>query len=220
MFNRIIIRPFAALAAGAFVAAVLLLPGCGAKKEAVKAEAPAKPSKAEYLGLLGKWTKSVKVYDGFDTRLYVSSTYKDRSVREAYIKYYAASYQADERYMKSLLEREIEQSEQYNEFFFSAYTPEERWNDFDMRDSLWKLFLEDASGSRVVPVSVKKLDRSDPLLREMFPYFDLWSSAYIVKFPKYTEGGKEPIPNKDSKYLKMTVTGIIGKGELTWTLKD
>ncbi|TAN63829.1 hypothetical protein EPN18_01295 [bacterium] len=209
----------AILLSSLFVAPMFLI-GCGAKKEVVKAEAPQKPSKAEYLDMLNKWTKSVKVYDGFDTRLYASATYKERSLREAYIRYYSASYQMDDAYRKSLLDREVNEADRYNEFFFAAYTPEDRWNDFEQRDSLWKLFLEDSAGGRVVPVSVKKLDRSDPLLREMFPYFDLWSSAYIIKFPKYSETGKDPIPNKDSKYLKMTITGIIGKGELIWKIKD
>lgn len=213
-------RPVIAILLSSLFVAPMFLAGCGAKKEVVKAEAPQKPSKAEYLDMLNKWTKSVKVYDGFDTRLYASATYKERSLREAYIRYYSASYQMDDAYRKSLLDREVDEADRYNEFFFAAYTPEDRWNDFDLRDSLWKLFLEDSAGGRVVPVSVKKLDRSDPLLREMFPYFDLWSSAYIVKFPKYSETGKDPIPNKDSKYLKMTITGIIGKGELIWKIKD
>jgi len=89
----------------------------------------------------------------------------------------------------------------------------DKWNDFAESDSIWKVYLEDDKGARLSPVSVSKLDASDPLLREFFPYMDLWSSAYSIKFPKYSETGTEPIPNADTRSMRLVVTGVLGKFE-------
>lgn len=190
----------------------VLMAGCG-----LKTKAPEAAQKADYPGVLERWSRGVKIFDGLESRLYFNATYKTPDFRRAYIDRYSKSYELGEDSRKNLLDRELEQAEAYNEFFFTAYTPDEGWNDFEEKGSIWKLYLEDGSGNRVVPVSVTKLDNSDPVIREFFPYFDLWSSAYTVKFPKYSETGKE-IPGADES-VKLIVTGVKGKGELEWRLK-
>lgn len=190
---------------------LFLLSGCAAKA----------PNEEEaYLKVLNRWTRGVKVYEGFETKLYASATFKSAAFRDAYIERYARSNQLEEGYAKALRERESELSDKFNEFFFTAYTPVDKWNDFAESDSIWKVYLEDDKGVRLSPVSVSKLDASDPLLREFFPYMDLWSSAYSIKFPKYSETGTEPIPNADTKSMRLVVTGVLGKGELAWKFGD
>lgn len=204
-----------AVRAGAFEGLVplfllLILSACSANKGVVK---------PEYSDELDDWTRSVKIYDGLEARLYISATYKSPSFREAYIDRYVDSYGLGETYRTALVEREAEQGDRYNEFFFTAYTPVEEWNDFEKKESIWRLYMEDDTGARLSPVAIAKLDSSDPVLRSFFPYFDLWSSAYIVKFPKYSDIGTEPIPGPETKYIKLIATGINGKGELEWRLK-
>lgn len=198
-----------------FVFFLIFLPGCAGKTEP-KPKAATPPNYSE---VLDKWTRGKKIYADLDARLYMYATYKTFDFRDAYVDRYTRSYQLTAGYRQALLEREKEQSDKYNEFFFTAYTPESRWNDFDRLDSIWKLYLEDDSGNRLIPVSITKVDAGDPLIREFFPYFDMWSSGYIVRFPKYSEAGTEPIPGEKTKYLKLTVTGILGTGELEWRLK-
>lgn len=198
--------------------------GCSARKPALRKET-AKEEKAaksgsNYPEVLNRWTRGAKVLVGLELRLNFNATYKDIAFRTSYIDRYASSYQLDDAYKKILMEKETDQAEQYNEFFFTAFTPEDAWNDFDSRTSVWRLYLLDNLGNRLTPISIKKADKSDPLIRELFPYFDPWSQGYIVKFPKYSEAGKEPIPGKDTKSLKLEVTGILGRGEVEWRLKD
>jgi hypothetical protein len=191
--------------------AVLLVAGCADRRAVLK---------DAYLDTLSAWTRSRKIYEGFETRLYISATYKDASFRGAYMDFYAESYGLDEAHRASLSEREAYEGERYNVFFVTAYTPEDSWNDFDRRDSVWRLFLEDSSGARLKPISITRVDRSDPLVRELFPHMDLWSAAYMVRFPRYSEGGTEPIPGKDTAFMRLIVTGALGRGELEWRLKD
>ena len=194
---------------------VLAVTVSGCSKKAVKPE----EARPEYARVLDKETRSAKIYQGLDGILYITATYKTMEFRQAYVELYVKGYQVGEAYRAALQEREKEESEKYNEIFFTAYTPEARWNDFDRHDSVWRLYLEDDSGSRLIPVSIKKIDASDPLIREFFPYFDPWSSGYVARFPKYSETGTEPIPGEKTAYLKLIVTGILGKGEIEWRLK-
>ncbi len=176
--------------------------------------------KAAYGDSLDRWTRSTTVYEGMEPRLYVNATYKDKTFRDAYADRYAEGFELSEAYRSKLLERESEAAEQYNEFFLTAYSPAEALNDLDSKNSVWRLFLDDSSGARLTPVSITRLDPADALLREFFPFFDPWSRAYLVKFPKYSETGAEPIPGPDTSFIKITVTGLFGKGELVWRLKD
>jgi len=189
---------------------LLVLGACSGNKGVVK---------PEYSEELDNWTRTVKVFEGFESRLYFSATFKSASFRESYIDRYVESYGLSDTYRAALIEREAEQGDRYNEFFFTAYTPVDEWNDFDKKESIWRLYMEDDTGARLSPVSITKLDSSDPVLREFFPYFDLWSSAYVVKFPRYAEAGVEPIPGPDTAYMRLIATGIIGKGKLEWRLK-
>lgn len=203
--------PFALAAFSAVVLLAFLFSGCAARKETYR---------KAYNATLDRWTRTANVYEGMEMRLHMNATFKDISFRRAYIDRYAERYSVAEGYKAALNEKETSASDEYNEFFITASTPQERWNDFDRADSVWKLYLEDSSGAKLSPVSIVKVDPSDPLLREFFPHFDLWSRGYVVKFPKYSETGEAPIPSADTEYLKLSVTGILGKGELVWRLKE
>ncbi len=186
--------------------------GCGAKDEAVK------PSLG-YFDILPQMTKSKKVIDNMDSKLFISATYKNLALREAYVDEYARRYQMDNNQKEKLKEMEEGLDERFNEFFIAVYTPDERWNDFNQPQSIWKIYMENEKGNRVSPIEIKKADVASPLIREFYPYLDLWSSGYIVKFPKYMIVGEEPFPGKDANYFKLIITGVVGKAELEWQLK-
>lgn len=195
----------------AFAAAIFLLTGCGGVKPVPE---------PEYFDTLFNLTRSVKVFDGLDAKIYMTATYKERLFVTAYLKKYSKAFKLDDSYAGVLFERELGEVERYNEFFISVYTPDETWNDLVKQNSIWRLYLEDDAGARLAPISILQVDKDDPLIREFFPYFDMWSTAYRVKFPKYSDTGTEPIPNASTGYLKLTVTGIMGEGTLEWRLKE
>ena len=182
-----------------------LLSGCSGVKG---------PSGAEYFKSLDRWSRGQKVYHGLESRLYVNATYKTMDFRKAYVDRYALSYDLGADHAKALMDRESEQALAYNEFFFTAFTPDETLNDFDRKETVWQIYLEDSSGNRAKPISISAVDGSEPVIREFFPYFDLWSKAYLVKFPKYADAGAEIDPEKG--VVKLVVTGVMGKGELEW----
>ncbi len=191
-----------------FFAAVFIY-GCGPAKKT----APPSPDTAYYQAL-ERWSRGFKAYEGFESRLYVNATYKGEEFRKAYIAKYSADYGLGPERSQALLERELEQVQAYNEFFFTAYTPDEELNDFHRKDSVWQVYLEDGQGNKVRPVSISRIENSEALMRDYFPYYDLWSRAYLARFPKYSENGQE-IPGP-SGAMKLSITGAMGKGELLW----
>lgn len=195
------------------LAIAVAVTGCSKKGVRPEADHP------DYMKTLDAQTRSVKIYSGLDSVLYLTATYKTMDFRRAYVERYADGYQLGESYRAALMEREREESDKYNEIFFTAYTPNARWNDFDAQNSVWRLYLEDSDGNRLIPVSVRKINGNEPLLREFFPYFDLWSSAYVVRFPKYSETGTEPIPGDKTAFLRFVVTGVPGNGAVEWRFK-
>lgn len=184
--------------------------GCAGEKAVVR---------PPYDDILKAWTRSVKVYNGLDTTIYATATFKSPEFREAYTIRYTDAVKAEDALKKTLFDKETGDYEKYNEFFMSVYTPAAEWNDLDKPNSVWKLYLEDGRGARLTPISVKAVDREDALAKEFFPYLDAWSIAYVVRFPKYTETGTEPIPGKDTEALKLVIAGVPGTGELEWRLK-
>ncbi|MBI5468967.1 MAG: hypothetical protein HY891_07515 [Deltaproteobacteria bacterium] len=195
---------------------LLSLAPVGCSKKPVRPEEP----RPEYSKVLDKETRSAKIYSGLDAILFMTATYKTMEFREAYVDLYVKGYEVDQTYREALLQRARDDNDKYNEIFFTAYTPETKWNDFDRRDSVWRLYLEDSEGNRLIPVSVTRVDAGDPLVKRFFPYFDPWSSGYLVRFPKYSVTGTEPIPGPKTEFLKLVVTGILGRGEIEWPLND
>jgi len=188
----------------------------GCSKKSVRAERPL----PEYSSVLDSQTRSTKIYSGLDTVLFITATYKTMEFREAYVELFVKGFEEDPAYRSALVSKQRDENDLYNEIFFAAYTSEPKFNDFERRDSVWKLYLDDNEGNRLTPVSVKKVDSADPLIRKLFPYLDPWSSGYIVRFPKYSVTGTEPIPGPKTKFLKFVVTGLMGKGEMEWEFND
>lgn len=189
--------------------------GCAFKNN----EVIGKPKK-DYSSVLNYWTKNQKVYENLETKLYVYATYKSWQWREMYADEYARRYMLDPVQKENILAREKETSERFNEFFLSIYTPELKWNDFDKKDSIWNIYMEGENGERVTPIEITRVDENNPIVREFFPYMDLWSYGYIIKFPKYLPAGKESFPSPSSKLIKLIITGAVGKAHLEWKLEN
>lgn len=191
---------------------ILFFTGCAAKEEAIK------PSLG-YFDILPQMTRSKKVIEKLDSKLFVSATYKNWAFREAYIAEYARRYQMDDNEKEKLKEIEKDADEKFNEFFVAIYTPDERWNDFDQPQSIWKIYMEDEKNNRVYPIEIKKTDTNSPLIKEFYPYVDAWSSGYIIRFPKYMIAGIKPFPEENTNYFKLVITGVVGSAEMEWRLK-
>ncbi len=192
---------------------VAAVAGCGSIKGYVDIAREQGLSK-EYARVLNLWTRSETVYSQFETRIHVTATYRSQEFARAYIKEYERIYLSSgegQRY-PSLTEPDPGN----REFILYACTPEKDSNDFDKRDSIWKVYLLDERGNRIEPVDVRRIRKNTSVIESFFPYVNpYYGVAYTIRFPVSQHvgeaGGASP-----EKPLKLMITGVLGKVELAW----
>ena len=179
---------------------------------------PSASTRLRYNDELTRWTRSAKVYSGMEERLSLMATYRSPAFRDAYRDFYASSFGLTDKERARLAKEDQRADEQYTEFFVSVHTSEDEYNNLDVKGSSWKIYLADSTGKRVEPISVERLVRADPLRSEFFPYIDLWSTAYVLRFPRHLAGGAATLPAADAAYIKLVVTSVLGRVEIKWNL--
>ncbi len=105
---------------------------------------------------------------------------------------------------------EIEkQASKEMEFLGAFYTFEDKWNDFDSPDSIWKLRLVDKDGNLVAPISVKKIKRKDMPDTNVFAFINYWKTIYIIKFAKTAN-----LEGMDA--YRVRLFSVLGDTEFVW----
>ncbi|MCK4739667.1 MAG: hypothetical protein KAT46_06930 [Deltaproteobacteria bacterium] len=171
---------------------------------------------SSYYDVLDENTETLKIYSGVELVLHLSATLKSKSFRAAYAREYSKRFKLDSAKTDVMKVDNSEALKEYVEFFFSAHTPDPKWNDFEEKDSIWKLYLSDSTKGRVIPFEIKKLEEDSPALKEFFPYIDAWSKVYSIKFPLYHETGEVVL--SENLPLKLTIAGVKGEGELLFEM--
>jgi len=179
---------------------------------------PVAVSRGRYNGELRRWTREASLYRGLDERLSVVATYRGSSFKSAYSDYYARSFALSDSQKAGLLVKDREALNQYSEFLLSVHTSEARLNNLDSKKSPWKIYLSDSTGTRTEPLSIDKVERADPVRGEFFPYIDLWSTAYVLRFPRFIGPDRTALPSGDAAFIKLTISSVLGQVELKWPL--
>ncbi len=170
----------------------------------------------EYRDVLNIWTRTETVYSQFETRVAISATYQGKDFKNAYLREYDRIYsltQADRTQREAL---QTESLSAYREFFFYAYLPEKNDNDFDRQNSIWKVFLVNGKGERVVPLEIRRIEKVTPLVEQFYPYVHkYYGSCYRLKFPA-GEGVDAQAEGTPRKPLQLVFTSVLGKATLEW----
>src|SRR5262249_25378714 len=88
----------------------------------------------------------------------------------------------------------------FHEFFFGVYSASYRFDDFDRKDSMWRIALVTESGE-TAPVSVERIGRSTLNLRAIYHYMgDSWV-AYLFRFAENTATGAPVIPRGTTRFM-------------------
>lgn len=179
---------------------------------------PIAVTRGRYNDELHRWTQEAKAFSSLEERLSVVATYRGADFKRAYREYYAESFGITASQRARLLAKDKAALGKYSEFLLSVHTSEVSLNNLDTKKTPWKIYLFDSTGRRSEPLSITRVDRADPVRGAFFPYIDLWSTAYVLRFPIYPEPGKAPLPAFDAKYIKLTIASILGRVELKWPL--
>ena len=192
---------------------VCLLVGCSGPR-VVSLRPQPKITPEDYDAILERWTRTDKVYDVLDAKLFVHSTFHSPEFRAAFLIRHQTVYGRGSEVARRLA-LTSEGAEDSIEFFFSAWTPDVKWNDFSEPDSIWRVTLEGDDG---VPVDGKVL-RLKPTanLRVIYPYISEWAKTYAVRFPRTNDRGQAVI-TAASKWFRVKITSALGQAILEWQL--
>ena len=170
----------------------------------------------DYSDILGTWTRSSKIYDGLDSKMFITATFHTPQFRQAFAVAFPHMYG----HGGNITRRELAESDKqnaYHNFFVSAYTARKEWNDLDESDSIWRLMLTGAEGGSVAPVEVVPV-KMDENLRAVYSYIGHFDSAYLVRFPTSDSLGREIISDQSNR-VTLSIASALGIANLQWPLE-
>ena len=170
-----------------------------------------------YVDALNTYTQEKTVYSEFETRIRVVATWKSREFTDAYLSEHARLYDLTTSAREEKRDIVSAASSDFREFLFYAYVPDRESNDFAKARSIWKVFSFHEGGQRMEPLEIREIETT-PLVTKFFPYVKPYGKFYSVKFPPGS-----PLKRKDAADQTgptLVVTGILGKAELKWNVKN
>jgi len=194
---------------------VLIATGCASTPPRVGEKGASVPSSAEekaYQETLEHYTDHAEVYDLLNLHMFAAVTFQSWPFREARVHRLATFQVQPQTIVEKNLAIERSAFDSFHEFFFGVHIPYYRYDDFDRRNSMWRIALVTDAGE-TTPTSVERLGRSDLNMRAIYPYMDDFWVAYRIRFPRSTASG-EPVIPAGTKRIMVRIASTLGKAEL------
>ena len=166
---------------------------------------------------LNHWTRQTEIYYNLEFVLSLAATYQSGPFRTAHVEEYARIYELKEVDKKKRLSDQLEAADLAYEFLFAVHVPKRKWDDFQTKGSMWKIFLKLNDKERLDPEEIVKLKGNDAVIRYFYPYISPWKSIYRIRFSKTPMKEQVKNVNKMSDRLTLVITGAPGRAELNWT---
>ena len=207
-----------------FVVLLMLMSGYGC--ESLQTLEKVYDTQDPYLGspypaTLDSWTRKCRIYmGGLDLELIAAVTFKSPPFRKAYAAEYARVYKLDRAEQEKMLQDQTESAKMYNDFIVSAFLPDKRWNDFNTKETIWKVYLSRSEDIRIKPIEVRRIKPVDAVLTHFFPYISPWDVVYLIRFPALLPGTNDPVYSEETTPIKLMITSVRGSAELSWGGKN
>ncbi|MBI2059150.1 MAG: hypothetical protein HYT87_05200 [Nitrospirae bacterium] len=161
-----------------------------------------------------RWTKDVRVYDALDVNLEGYITYHSLDLRERAVARQTLDFHLGTQEVASRREKARKEWEQNADFYLSAFTPKRTWNDFDRRDSHWRIYLVGPDGARVEPAKIQKSSKDDAA--DLHPAEE-WNRTYLIRFNRPSDKDKRPLTDDVLvRDYRLVVTGPLGEAVIKW----
>ena len=170
----------------------------------------------DYQMVLKTWTRSAKIYQGLDSKMFFTATFHSPEFRRVFALAFPEIYGHGGNITRRELVDLTHDIEQYLTFFVSAYTADRKWNDLAKPDSIWRLSLEGDDGVMVSPQEIIPVN-IDANLRAVYPYIGRFDKAYLVRF-KLADPMNRLVIRSDSQSFNLSIASALGHADLTWQL--
>lgn len=136
-----------------------------------------------YQQSLERATRSQGIYDNLDTKLFVYATLESPAFMEARMKRAARFRAMPSEEETAAMEAERQRLKDVVEFHLAVHANDPKMDDFDRRDSMWRLALV-SDGKELSPVSIERIGRTNTEQRSLYSYMESFWVGYRVRFPK------------------------------------
>lgn len=188
--------------------------GCSFKPPQVGDPAPALQdanAESSYQSVLARYSSNRELYAVFDTRMLSAVTYQSWRFREARARRVAAFQALPPAVLEKRLADERAEADAYHDFFFGVAMNDSRYDDFDKKESIWRIALVTRAGE-ATPKVVERIGRSNLNLRALYPYLgDFWV-AYRIRFDRKLSDGARLVAD-DEERIALRVASTLGQAE-------
>lgn len=156
-----------------------------------------------------KYVRTAKIYRNMDTILIADILWHNPDIERLHVERMRKQGRLDADDEKLLLLKIGEMEGKELEFLAGIYTGDDKWNDFQKNDSIWKVRLRMADGSKTAPGKIEKLKVEDMPDSRLFPFITPWKTLYRITFEK-TEAISQ------LKSYDMEIYSLLGNAEFSW----
>ncbi len=203
------------------LALALLLPGNAVAEEAAP-DTPAPEQTRErsvhrardYKKALRSWTRELKLYRDFETKLLMRALFRSRSFRETYSREYARRFMLPAEDYALLRERELDDGARFHEVLIAVWAADSKGGHLIGDDAPWQIRLVGPDGRSVAPLVLQRIKRPSTEVLELFPFITPHDRVFIAKFPVLGNDGT-PLLTAGAA-LRLRVAGVLARGEMSW----
>ncbi|HUV49732.1 MAG TPA: hypothetical protein VMW78_01755 [Anaerolineae bacterium] len=170
----------------------------------------------QYKAALTDWSREARIYRGLDVKLIADATFKSSKFIDAYSNEYARAYKLTGSEKTKLLKDQKNAALVYNDFLLAAYVPDKKLNDFNKKDSIWKIYLTAGTGGLIAPLEIRKIKQVDAVTTHFFPYITPWKSVYMVRFSATSPAARKSMIDGGAENIKLIITSVLGSAEMVW----
>ena len=198
---------------------LLMLLGCQGLAQIDNAAKSADPYKgSDYPSVSDKWSREARIYRGLDVELIAAATFKSAEFREAYADEYARVFLLTETEKNKLVHDQQAAAAVYHDFLMAAFIPNKKWNDFDKKDSVWKVYLALDGQRQLEALEIRRVKRVNAEISHFYPFITPWKFVYRIRFPQTYPGTDEPVINANTEMVSLVITGVQGTTTMQWEL--
>jgi hypothetical protein len=192
---------------------VLGAAACGAAEPRVRLvdDWPSAPA-GDYASVTERWTRTARMRGQYQEAIELAATFKSPEWRAA-----RAEMDADARGLEGearaqrIAQARAEAAGPY-EFELMVVTWDRRENDLDRgAKSVWRVRLLDEQGMEIEPLEIIKDKRPPFIIRQEFPAFGDFATAYLARFPR-----TKPLLGPNVQKLRLRFSSTRGGIGLTW----
>jgi hypothetical protein len=173
---------------------------------------------ADYPAVFDLWTREARIIKELDTTLRIHATCFAPEMIAAYVAKQGEVFRLPATEKQHITEKLTAQWSKGYPFLVAASTMDRDWNDFENKDSVWRITLLNDRHQEVLPSSITVERKANATLMEFFPYIGPFHRVYHFLFPKTLPQGS-PLIRATTKYFVLRITGPLGHAELIWHIQ-